>query len=364
MGRTKFHRQPFDEGSRTKLGIFQLYARHWLPVFTSRPGWRAVHVFDFFAGPGTDNEGTPGSPLRLLEEIRLARRAAAGGGPRLHLHLFDALAANVDELRRTVPPLAASIGDLAAPDIQQLRFHDALQQYAPILKDDESAKLLLIDQFGVDEVPAEVFRELVSFPRADFLFFISSSTLHRFRDHPAIEQKIERPNDPYHVHRAVLGYYRSLLPDLRSYWLAPFSIRKGANIYGLIFGSAHPLGMDKFLDVAWKQDPTNGEANFDINRDDIVPGQLTLFGGGEQRPTKLDAFERDLENQIRSGFVRNELDLIRICFDHGVRRSHAAPMLAELKRQGVVQLEFRVTDIKRRKSPRPIRLLGVPFTGR
>jgi hypothetical protein len=31
-----FHEKPFDEGTLTKLEIFQLYTREWLPVFLSR----------------------------------------------------------------------------------------------------------------------------------------------------------------------------------------------------------------------------------------------------------------------------------------------------------------------------------------
>ncbi len=354
MPSTKFHREPFDEGTRTKLEIFQLYAREWLPVFLSKSGWRSIHVFDFFAGPGTDGKGSPGSPLRLVEEIKKARRPAAGNGPRVHLHLFDEDAAKVDKLRRAVSPLAESIRDLVPPDVQQLRFHDALERYSDVLSDSRSAKLLLIDQYGVDEVTAEVFVRLVGMPAADFLFFLSSSTLNRFRDHPAIKQKIDRPDDPHHVHRAALDYYRGLLPNERDYWLAPFSIRKGANIYGLIFGSAHPLGMDKFLEVAWRKDHINGEANFDINRDNLDSPQLPLF---DRTPTKLRLFERDLDGRIRAGSVRSELDVIRICFAHGVRRSHATPVLQDLKRQGIIQLAFRTPDIKQRTNPRPIILL-------
>lgn len=353
MPRTKFHRQPFDEGTRTKLEIFQLYAREWLPVFLSKPGWKAVHVFDFFAGPGTDGDGSPGSPLRLLEEIANARRPAGAAETSLNLHLLDSSADNVDELRHTMAGVTPSVRDLGALDIEQSKFHDALEKHAGVLNDPSSAKLLLIDQFGVDEVPEHVFRRLIHFPRTDFLFFISSSTLHRFRDHPAIKQKIQRPDDAYHVHRAVLAYYRDLLPRASHYWLAPFSIRKGANIYGIIFGSAHPLGMDKFLRVAWKQDHITGEANYDIDRDDVGSPQLPLFGA--RRPTKLVAFENDLERRIRSGHVRSELDVVRICFEHGVLRSHAAPVLKALKHEGCITLSFRVPNINGwPSSPRPI----------
>src|SRR6185503_1500182 len=109
----------------------------------------------------------------------------------------------------------------------------------------------IIDQYGVDAVSDEVFRKLISFPTTDFIFFLSSSTLHRFRAHPSIKQKIEKPEDPYDVHRATVDYYRKLIPAQDQFFLGSFSIRKRSNIYGLIFGSRHPLGIHKFLQVAW-----------------------------------------------------------------------------------------------------------------
>ena len=123
----------------------------------------------------------------------------------------------------------------------------------------------------MDYVSDETFKELVGFPTCDVLFFVSSSTLYRFREHPAIKQKVTRPDDYYHVHRAVADYYRALIPPAHRYFLGQFLIKKDPNIYGVIFGSAHPLGMDKFLRVAWQTDSINGEADFDINRDDCGP---------------------------------------------------------------------------------------------
>jgi len=197
-----------------------------------------------------------------------------------------------------------------------------------------------------------VFSALVSAPTCDFLFFLSSWTLHRFRDHHAIKQKISRPDDHYHVHRAAVDYYRGLLPS-SPYYLAPFSIRKESGIYGIIFGSAKPLGMDKFLQVAWKKDRISGEADFDIDRDNIQADQpkfdLDVF-----QPTKVFAFRRDLESLIRAGQISNENDVIQVCFRHGVTRQHATPVLAKLKESGVIALDWRVPDVQRWDSPRPI----------
>lgn len=218
-----FHNKSFDEGTLTKLQIFELYAREWLPVFLSRerPPKSEVHLFDFFAGPGTDSTGAWGSPLRLLRQLKDYQGLPGYSHVRVHAHFFDAS-------RRVITQLEANIDDqrLRPPgvtlDIRSLRFKEALQQCAAMLANLRAAKLLFIDQFGVDHVTPDVFRQLVSLPTCDVLFFLSSSTLNRFRDHPAIKQKITRPDDSYHVHRAALAYYREMLPKHSRYYLAPF----------------------------------------------------------------------------------------------------------------------------------------------
>jgi hypothetical protein len=221
-------------------------------------------------------------------------------------------------------------------------FKKAFENCFALLADPQAAKLIFIDQFGVDQVTPEVFLRLVNFPTADFLFFLSSSTLHRFRDHPAIKQKISQPNDGYHVHRAAFEYYRDLLPDADSdYFLAPFSIRKGSNIYGLIFGSAHILGILKFLKVAWKKDAINGEANFDINREDLSSDQM-VFSLDAFRSTKVTAFESELERRLRSGQLRNEEGLLRFCLCSGFTPKHAESVLTRLKAAHVIEASFRV----------------------
>lgn len=354
MAAGDFHTRDFDEGTLTKLQIFELYAREWLPVFLShpKPPRSEIHLFDFFAGPGMDSAGQWGSPLRSLKQLKEYQGLAGWLHVQICAHFFDASPAKVKRLSTNLETHKLRLPSVTL-DIRAMRFDAALQDCAPILASGRAAKLVFIDQCGVDQVTPDVFRRLVGSPTCDFLFFISSSTLHRFRDHPAIKQKITRPDDHYQVHRAVLDYYRGLLPEPTEYYLAPFSMRKGSNIYGLIFGSAHPLGMDKFLQVAWKADEINGEADYDINRENIRPGEM-LLPLEEFRPSKLTAFERDLEHLLRASALKNELDVVRVCFDHGVKRQHAERVLAKLKKEGVIRLDFRVPQIDRLDSPRPI----------
>jgi three-Cys-motif partner protein len=99
-----FHDKPFDEGTLTKLQIFQLYAREWLPVFLSKPSpkWKELHIFDFFAGPGTDANGVDGSPLRILRELRAARSFQGFSKVKVHAHFFDSKKHKIESLRRRI----------------------------------------------------------------------------------------------------------------------------------------------------------------------------------------------------------------------------------------------------------------------
>lgn len=352
MSRDDFHDKPFDESTLTKLHIFELYVREWLPVFLKQPRRPHIHLYDFFSGPGTDSEGVFGSPLRILKQLQDYSDLIKASGVKISVHLFDEDSEKIRTLDQKIDQAGLRLPGIQL-DVRPLAFAEAFQQASQTLANSQAAKLLLIDQFGVDHVTDEVFRQLAGAPRTDFLFFLSSSTLYRFRDHPAIKQKITRPDDYYQVHRAALNYYRALLPPSQStYYLSPFSIKKGSNIYGVIFGSAHPLGMDKFLQVAWAQDGVTGEADFDIHRDHIHRDQLRL-PMAELRPSKVRAFESDLEQRLRDGLLANEADVFRVCFEHGVKRQHATGVLKRLKDEGVIQLQFRVPDV--RKDPRPIR---------
>ena len=91
MSGEDFHDKPFDEGTLTKLQIFELYAREWFPVFLSvkKPWCTAIHVFDFFAGPGTDCVNELGSPLRLLQQLRGYQATEGWGKVRIHVHFYD-----------------------------------------------------------------------------------------------------------------------------------------------------------------------------------------------------------------------------------------------------------------------------------
>ena len=139
------------------------------------------------------------------------------------------------------------------------------------------------------------------------------------------------------IHRVMLEYYKQKIPEGNPTNLYPFTLKKGANIYGLVFGSKHPLGVEKFLDLVWDQNKINGEANFDID-DDIKKQHPTLFPE-MKLPTKREVFEAHLEyfiNSNRHGEVTNR-DVYFFTLAHGHPKSHARECVIRLKKEGKVE---------------------------
>ncbi len=353
MPRQDINEKPFDEGTLTKLEIFQLYVREWLPVFLAREKivWPQVHLFDFFCGSGTDSKGIAGSPLRILEELAkqpawLARRDVS-----TTVHFFDEKSEKIDDLKAGIEQRGFNV--LGANfTIEAGEFSKTFEKAKSLLCSGSTACLVFLDQYGIKDVSEDVFKFLVGCPCTDFLFFISSAIFSRLGDQPCIRKYLDlgKPEDSYEAHRAVADHFRRWIPAGTDYYLAPFSIKKGANVYGLVFGSGHPLGMEKFLRVAWKKDQLNGEANFDINREGLSAQQPSLFN---ERPTKVTAFEADLRNGIIARRLCTEADIYRFCISGGMTPSHAEPVIMAMKREGLVECTWSVPQIKSLKDSRP-----------
>jgi three-Cys-motif partner protein len=333
MPKRNLHEKPFDEGTKVKLELYQGYLREWLHVFINNPYVDTLQIFDFFAGPGRDVTGTPGSPVITCDEIRNVLDKC---NKRIRLyfneHAADKYQKLSDCLNAQKPYLAG-----VAFDIRQDDFHDIFKKWQPLMQG-RVANLLFLDQNGVDQITKPIFQSIVKILRTDFLFFISSAMVNRFKKSKKICENLPiEPEDfssmnGQNVHRILVNAYLRWIPDDVDYFLGAFSIKKGANVYGLVFGSRHPRGIDKFLQVAWKH---GGDANFDIDKDGIDPGQPSLFPEND-KPTKISEFEQALEQEILNGTLKTNKDLYIFTLRNGMLAVHAREALKMMKKHGKI----------------------------
>ncbi len=331
------HATIFDEGTLVKLELFQNYLEEWLPVFIHSKGFASINIIDFFAGAGTDAGGTPGSPLLILSTIEKHVSALPEAGLSVNLILNDFEVDKYESLIEVVNEKLASNQNLQS--VVRIQFYNEdfeklFYEIVPSIR--KGPNLIFIDQNGIKHVREEVLKSLDSLNRTDFLFFISSSYFLRFDFEtyfPDLKKTINLEK-PANIHREILCYYRNMLPHDSDVKLYPFTIKKSGGYYGLVFGSQHCLGVQKFLGVCWKKNRVNGEANFDID-DDYKCRQPSLFG--DNRMTKLEQFDKELCCFIVDrGEVTNQ-DVLEFTLSKGFEPKQAAVTLRKMRDTKIIE---------------------------
>ncbi|MBO9586306.1 MAG: three-Cys-motif partner protein TcmP [Flavobacterium sp.] len=339
-------RKPFDDGTKAKLEIFRNYLVEWLPVFISSyetTHWENIFIYDFFSGEGKDVNGTIGSPLIILDVLNEYEELISKTKVKINIiynekdeKTFSILSKHIDDFGYNKDKIFVHLYNKPFQDL-------FLELYPKMIIHNNLPKLMILDQFGIKEITNDIFKKLISFKRTDFIFFISSSFVRRFNELPEFKSYLTitkenfEDSKPFHSHKVVFEYYKSLVDT--NYMLAPFSIKKGINIYGLIFGSNHTLGLEKFLKVGWKINPHTGDANYNIDEEKIIDGQLSVFEE-ENTIKKLGLLELMLRDLILN---TKETSLYRIylrTLDFGCLPKHCNEVLKKLEK------ENKITSVK------------------
>ena len=263
MSERNLHAKAFDEGTMEKLTIYREYLQEWLPVFLhSKKPFSRIQIFDFFAGPGSDVNGHAASPVIALEEVHNALELARKQhvvpiGVDLYFNEFSKTKYSKLVKNIQVHPVFKEVNVAFA----QKDFPDAFDTWYPLMTRSGVANFIFLDQNGVKQVSTDIFSKLSSLRHTDYMFYMASSIINRFKEDPIItnplpitKADLNRMNGT-NVHTIVKEAYERLA---KGKYLAPFSIRKGANVYGLIFGTEHLLGLEKFLQVCWEKDKVLG----------------------------------------------------------------------------------------------------------
>lgn len=322
----------FDSATKTKLDIFRESFKEWLPIFIHNKYVDKRYIYDFFAGSGMDSEMNYGSPLILLEEAKGQdlMYCNKSDGKKIIFAFNEKNKRKSTELKNNVTGFVNNCLQNCKREkcvyehyVANLDFKDAFsrQNVLDIMNNKKYGKFVLLDQYGFKEVDNDVFYKLINFPKTDFIFFISSSFINRFQNHESIKKYIEtekiefKKSESKHCHKLVSQYFKNLIPKDKDYYLHQFSIKKGTNYYGLVFGTSHSLGMEKFLKVCWEKDKMAGEANFDINNDFKIG---TLFYD-EQFSNKIENYRQELYNRISTTEISSNLEALKFTLKYGIQ---------------------------------------------
>ncbi len=342
------YREGFDTATKIKLHILQEYIKEWLPVFLKKKEkyWTDIFIYDFFAGEGYDDNENPGSPTIIIDELKEYSDIIEQEKINLNV-IFNDIA------KEKIEKLESRIGNQLPYSIEYKNkdFKDLFNEIYPEISKPQNTilpRFMFLDQYGIKYITPEVFAKLASLKRTDFIFFISSSFFPRFAEQEefkrylAINKEEFDNRKPYHCHRVIFEYYQSLLPT-KEFYLAPFSLKKETsnNVYGLIFGSNHALGIEKFMNICWKMDGVTGEANFNID-DDIVDGMSLDLFNQDTRPKKLQLLEKSIRNGIRDGSLKTLSSVYKYTYNFGCLPKQANEIIRELKKSDLIDKSLKL----------------------
>lgn len=349
MGYVDLHEKPFDESTVAKLEIFEDYAKAWIPTFVMQGDRNPVIcIFDFFAGTGYDKNGVAGSAIRVLEKIKEQIGNIFRNKVKIIVYLNE-FEPNKREQNKFELLQKSCLDFLEInKDVKraiEIKFYNEdfevlFVKLIDIIK--QFPSLVYLDQNGIKFLSEKYFLELEKTKQTDFLYFVSASYFWRFGDSKEFKMHLdidmaEAKKDPYKfIHRNVIEGLKKKLPLNSNLKLYPFSLKKGANIHGIIFGASHPRAVDKFLSIAWKRNETNGEANFDID-DDAKKSQLDFFDAPKLK--KIDEFKKNVQLKILSMHIKTNYELLNYVYDEGHIGKHAADTLKQMKTRGEIFFE-------------------------
>jgi len=344
------HDKPFDDSTIAKLEIFESYVEAWLPTFVML-GEPTICIFDFFAGTGYDKNGEPGSPIRILRVVKKFVGIIFQKRTKLKVFVNEKKKEKFDALKVACAKFLEDnkeVGRAIEIEYENLEFDQCFTKWYPIIE--KHPCLVFLDQNGIKFLSNKYFHALEKTTKTDFLYFVSSSYFLRFGDREEFKKHFEfdieeAKKDSYSfIHRSLIKQLKQNLPTGSVLKLYPFTLKKGSNVHGIIFGAKSPRAVEKFLTIAWTKNGTNGEANFDIDDDHSQSKtQYPLFG--EKKPTKIEVFQKTIEEKLKSCTQVSNTDLFLYTLDLGHPPKHAADHLRTLKKDKKVDYDGRSPKI-------------------
>lgn len=348
MPAKNLHDKPFNEGTITKLEIFENYAKEWLPTFIMSYPNQELWIFDFFAGTGYDKAGIPGSPIRLLKQVKNQVGNIFQQKVKISICLNEYDKNKSDLLEKYCKQYISDDADLSRLENSKLlavlyRQKDFAELFPNTLSTiSKHPSLLYLDQNGMKFLADKYLMDLEKLSTTDFLYYLSSSYFVRFGNTEQFQTNLKidieraRKNPYKYIHRSILEQLKERIPENSKLRLYPFSIKKGKNVYGIIFGAKHPRAVDKFLKTAWDKNNINGEANFDID-DEAGKAQLNLFE--EKKLTKIEQFQNNLRELILADKIKTNKDAFDYVLEQGHVSEHATDLVKKLKKDGLIDYD-------------------------
>ncbi|HEY4273399.1 MAG TPA: three-Cys-motif partner protein TcmP [Candidatus Udaeobacter sp.] len=298
-----------------KIEIVRRYLYLWFSILGANPANKRLVYIDGFSGPGGYTNSEHSSPLAALQS---AKAAIERPGAKLNNVEFSFLF--IEKKREFVENLCKVVSANSWPS--QLKWHAEQgsfeEKVGGILRDLQrkgqslAPTFAFIDPFGATGLPFSVVAEILSHRKCEVLLNLDSDGIGRLITAQQFEKNQKNldslfgdqswkqldPSAPMaRLSASVLALYKKRLRSLRQVrYVFAFAMnsREGQLNYHLVFGSQHPLGLEKMKEAmkavdksgsySFSDDTVGQELLFDFNAPADWATKMQLALGGSPRP--------------------------------------------------------------------------------
>jgi three-Cys-motif partner protein len=283
------------EHTLAKHDIYRRYLERWFPILLngSRP-YRSATYVEGFAGPGVYKSGDPGSPIIAL---RAYVDKVANPTVSIRFIFIDDDRRCVSELRRQMTerfPDRPGSPEKLVVDIVEGRCAEVLEERLTQRRCWGQPILAVLDSWGTAPVSYRTLRRLASNKSTEVLVTFGPQHFVRFVDDLGSRaddvfggdprwRQVKEQSDGESKRQHLLDCYRRTLRTAGFQHLLDFELvdRRGEVLY-LVFGTNHPLGVEKMKQSLWEVDPVRGvgfrdprdeqhETLFDVDEPVLAP---------------------------------------------------------------------------------------------
>ena len=352
---------PLGDHTLGKHRVLEEYLKAWFPIVASR--FQKLLFIDGFAGPGEYSGGELGSPLIALRVFSdLEKRPEA----RVTYLFVEADQRRADHLQGMVDHYLESVGADYDVRVRAGTFENVVGRGLSILEGDSKRlppSFAMIDPFGVEGLPLDLVRRLLSQPSSEVYISFMYESMNRFHSHPNFEAAMDslfgdagwRPlfdiADLEERHRAVCSFYAGRLRNAGAKYVLRFDLREARRLrYTIFFATSNLLGCDRMKSAIWKVMPAGDfvwrgvnarQMSFDLQLEDFLPLQEALrarFSGrgwvsiGEVEEFSQSDFIPYPSSKLRQhGLIPLEdVGFLDVRRPSGFRRKHTYPKGCEL----------------------------------
>lgn len=325
--------------SEVKVRLLKLYLEKYLGILTHSKYFNQIYVYDLFCGEGLYEDGGKGSPVIILETIKvihgLSKLASKKTGHFI-CQFNDYDRSKVDKLQAIISSknlFKDEMGRLkCTAEDYQILLPKIVTELNSIQKD---KAFIFIDPYGYKDISVAHILSLLQNKKTEVLLFLPTQFMFRFESKgtpESLKSFINEllPTDKWPKSETGVEFIENLRDAFRKavgiqFFVDSFIITRDKNqFFSLFFFTSHIYGFDRMLESKWAIDKEEGRGwHYE---------EASLFNAQPKKPNTLK-FERNLIDFLRSG-DRTNGEVYEFTIRNGHLVSHANEILTKIQSDG------------------------------